>query len=133
MVTARNSNEAVVLDFIVALNCDDMDAVRALLAPEIRWTAMMKGVPAYDAESIFTGLLAYLRSIFASGDPQQAVRTVASGDDTVIVETRCTGVVPAKENRLYENDYCWVLELKDGKIKSIREYFDAETLRAFFG
>ena len=133
MVIARNSNEKVVLDFFAGLNNNDMDAVRAQLAPEIKWTPMVKGAPAYDSESIFTGLLAYLRSIFAPGDPQQAVQMMTSADDIVVVETHCSGAVPSKENSLYENDYCWVLEMKNGKIKTIREYLDVDVVRSFFG
>ena len=133
MITARNPNEQVVLDFFAGLNADDLDAVRSQLAPDIQWSPMVTGVPGYDIDSIFTGLLPYLRSIFAPGDPQQAVRTITPADDMVVAETRCTGAVPSKDNSLYENDYCWVIELEKGKIKKIREYLDIDKVRSFFG
>jgi ketosteroid isomerase-like protein len=132
MVTARNPNEQVVLDFFAGLNNGDLDVVRAQLAPDIKWRPMVTGVAGYDAETIFTDLLAYLRGIFAPGDPQQAVGLVVSTGDTVVVETRCTGAVPSKDNGVYENDYCWVLEMHDGKIRTIREYLDIDKIRAFF-
>lgn len=131
MITARNANEKVVLDFFAGLNGNDPDAVRAQLAPDVHWRPMVTGVAGYTIDTIFTELLPYLQSIFVDGDPQQTVKSVVSSDDVVVVETLASGAVPSKEDR-YENDYCWVLELKNGKIATIREYLDIDKIRAFF-
>lgn len=50
-----------------------------------------------------------------------AVNIVADGD-TVVVESR--GCVTTVRGDLYDNQYCLVFELKDGKITAQREYAD---------
>jgi ketosteroid isomerase-like protein len=132
MATARNSNEKIALEFFSGLSRGDADVVRAQISDDLVWTPMIKGAPTYDSESVFTQLLPYLRNLFAPGDPQYIVSTVTSAQDLVVVETRCTGRVKSSEDRVYENDYCWVLEVSGGKIRAIREYLDVDTVRAFF-
>ncbi|HEY1176051.1 MAG TPA: nuclear transport factor 2 family protein, partial [Phytomonospora sp.] len=50
-----------------------------------------------------------------------AVNIVADGD-TVVVESR--GCVTTVRGDLYDNQYCLVFTLKDGKITAQREYAD---------
>jgi ketosteroid isomerase-like protein len=50
-----------------------------------------------------------------------AVNIIADGD-TVVVESR--GCVTTVRGDLYNNQYCLVFELKDGKITAQREYAD---------
>lgn len=135
MIKATNTNEQVVLDLFSALNSNDMKLAREKFSNDIKWTPMYKGYAGegvYEGERIFTDFLASVRGIFGEGDPQHAVSTLFSSGDTVVAETHCTGSIPAKE-RNYDNDYCWIFQISDGKIHNIREYFDsATTIRTLF-
>jgi uncharacterized protein len=51
-----------------------------------------------------------------------AHRFTADGD-VVVVEAKGDNVTP--EGVRYDNDYCLVFRLEDGKIKEIREYCDS--------
>jgi ketosteroid isomerase-like protein len=51
-----------------------------------------------------------------------AHRFIADGD-IVVVEAKGDNVTP--EGVRYDNDYCLVFRLEDGKIKEIREYCDS--------
>jgi len=64
---------------------------------------------------------AYVRSRFR--DPGKTVpeRFIADGD-LVAVEARGDNVAVTGER--YDNDYCLVFELRDGKIVEMREYMD---------
>jgi len=55
---------------------------------------------------------------------------IADGDQ-VVVEGR--GEAPTKDGRAYNNTYCIVVTLRDGKISQIREYLDSELVTAIFG
>jgi len=49
-------------------------------------------------------------------------RSMVSDGETVIVEHRLSATLP--NGRSYVNDYCFIYELLNGKIKAIREYMD---------
>ena len=51
-----------------------------------------------------------------------AFRAVHADGDSVIVEERMRATLP--DGRPYENDYCFVFVVADGRIKQVREYMD---------
>jgi ketosteroid isomerase-like protein len=50
--------------------------------------------------------------------------TIIAEGDTVVVE--CRGKVTTKTGKRYDNTYCWVCRLADGKIASLTEYMDTQ-------
>jgi ketosteroid isomerase-like protein len=58
---------------------------------------------------------------FPAGSELQ-IRNVAEAGDTVFVELVATAVTG--KGRDYENRYCFVVDLLDGKVAAIREYMD---------
>ena len=55
-------------------------------------------------------------------DAGNEFRTVTAEGDVVVVEHRLSAVLP--NGRPYVNDYCFVYEVRDGKVLRIREYMD---------
>ena len=55
---------------------------------------------------------------------------IAEGDQ-VVVEGR--GEAPTKSGGSYNNTYCIVVTVRDGKISKIREHLDSELVSATFG
>ena len=49
-------------------------------------------------------------------------RRIFADGDFVIVE--CKGDVTTKTGKLYDNDYCFVIEMKGGKMIELTEYLD---------
>lgn len=68
-------------------------------------------------------LLTPLMAQFADQYVNVADAIIAEGD-TVVVE--CRGKVTTKTGKRYDNTYCWVLRMRDGKIASLTEYMDTE-------
>ena len=68
-------------------------------------------------------LLTPLMAQFADQYVNLADAIIADGD-TVVVE--CRGKVTTKTGKRYDNTYCWVLRMSDGKIASLTEYMDTE-------
>ena len=50
-------------------------------------------------------------------------RIVAEGDYVVI---ECRGKVTTKTGKPYNNTYCWVCRVADGKLTELTEYMDTE-------
>ena len=79
---------------------------------------------------VYTGKTAIRRDLliplfaqFADQYVNVADAIIAEGD-TVVVE--CRGKVTTKTGKRYDNTYCWVCRLADGKIASLTEYMDTQ-------
>jgi uncharacterized protein len=60
---------------------------------------------------------------FATQYTNTAQRFIAEGD-WVVVE--CRGNVTTRRGEPYNNQYCWVCRVEDGKLKEVIEYMDTE-------
>ena len=115
--------------FAAAGNPDPSARDRALftasLADDATWTVTGQ----YSWSRTFTGkqailndLHGHVRSLLVDRARTLARRFIADGDH-VVVEAKGDNVT--KTGMRYDNDYCLVFWLADGKIKEIREYCDS--------
>lgn len=74
-------------------------------------------------DAIRRDLLGPLTAQFADPYVNVADAIIAEGD-TVVVE--CRGKVTTKTGKRYDNTYCWVLRMRDGKIAALTEYMDTQ-------
>ncbi len=81
-----------------------------------KWSKTYRGKKAVRDE-----LLRPLFAQFADQYVNNASRFVAE-DDIVVVE--CRGKVMTKAGKPYNNSYCWVCRIADGKLKELTEYWD---------
>jgi uncharacterized protein len=96
------------------------------LADDVRWT--ISGTTAwsrtYDGiEAVLNELLRPLFAQFADQYTNTAQRLIAE-DDFVVVE--CRGRVTTKSGQPYNNTYCYVLRIEDGKVRELTEYLDTQ-------
>lgn len=80
-------------------------------------------------ESIFAFLEAVAKT-FPAGLRSETTAAHVAGD-TVVVEMTNRGTTAA--GRPYENQYCFVFEVKDAKIRAIREYVDTQKAAEVLG
>jgi uncharacterized protein len=127
MARADTESERLVADFFATLSTGDLERVRALLHPEASWKPMVKGVPGAGEhrgrDVIIDEFLGPVRGLFKEGDPKVHVDTLVSKGGMVMCETR--GVGELSDGRPYNNLYAWAIEVRDGKIFALREYFDS--------
>jgi ketosteroid isomerase-like protein len=117
----------------------DAERIAGLLHDDVVWTA-----PAGNATQVALGLgrpedagpprgandldreaiVAFMAYNFARffGGAGNEFRTVAAEGNVVVVEHRLSATLP--NGRPYVNDYCFVYEVRDGKVRRIREYMD---------
>jgi ketosteroid isomerase-like protein len=81
-------------------------------------------------EAIQNGLLGHLRSLLAARPRTVAFNFIAEGD-YVVVEARGDNVTTAGVR--YDNQYCIVWRIEDGRIKQIKEYCDSALVERVLG
>lgn len=130
MSTARNKE--VVHATFTALNAGDSDTFFGNLSDDIRWTII--GSTKYShtykgkadiVERLFTPLTAQLDGFITN----TVLNTVAEGD-FVVLQTQ--GKSQTRTGKAYNNTYCLVIELHDGKLCEIMEYLDTELVTSAF-
>jgi ketosteroid isomerase-like protein len=100
------------------------------LADDICWTIIgsTKWSGTYRGkQAVLNELLKPLFAQFADQYTNTAHRFIAE-DDYVVVE--CRGRVTTKSGAPYNNTYCWICRVADGKLQELTEYLDTELVTA---
>lgn len=126
-------NKQVVLDFYEASARGDMEACFALLADDVTWsnigTTRFSGT--YDGkQAIMENLVGPLFGQLKAGIASRLEHMIAEGD-TVVAQT--AGQAETLDGTPYNNTYCQVFRIRDGKIAAVREYMDTALIDAVFG
>jgi ketosteroid isomerase-like protein len=128
-----NQNKRVVLDFYEAGARGDMDACFAMLADDVVWTNIgstrFSGTYA-GKENLAENLLGPLFGQLKAGIASEVEQLVAEGD-TVVAQT--SGTAETLEGKPYNNTYCQVITVRDGRIAAVTEYMDTALIDAVFG
>lgn len=127
---SASANKKLMQDiFAAAANPDpavrDRSLFTASLADDAKW--IVTGQYSWSRtfvgkDAILNDLHGYVRSRLRDRTRTVAERFIADGD-IVVVEAKGDNVT--REGVRYDNDYCLVFRLEDGKIKEIREYCDS--------
>lgn len=96
------------------------------LHEDLRWT--VTGTNSWSGvyqgrKAVREQLLRPLFGNFATRFTNTAHRFIADGG-WVVVE--CQGRVTTRSGRPYDNRYCWVCRVTDGKLREVIEYMDTE-------
>ena len=90
-----------------------------------KWSGTYRG-----KQAVLSELLRPLFAQFADQYTNTAHRFIAE-DDFVVVE--CRGRVTTKSGAPYNNTYCWICRVADGKLQELTEYLDTELVKAALG
>ena len=96
------------------------------LANDARWTVIGSSPwsRTYEGKRAITDeLMGPLFRQFADRYKARAIRIIAE-DDVVVVEAR--GEVTTKSKKPYNQTYCYVFHLTDGKVRKLTEYLDTD-------
>jgi ketosteroid isomerase-like protein len=81
-------------------------------------------------DAILNGLMGHFRSFFTMRPRTVGHNFIADGD-YVVVEARGDNVT--KAGLRYDNQYCMVFRLEDGRIREIKEYCDSALVERVLG
>lgn len=107
--------------FIDHLACD----VRWVVTGQYSWSRTFDG-----RDAIVSGLMGHLRSLLAERPRTVAHNFIAEGD-YVVVEAKGDNVT--RTGARYDNDYCMVWRVENGRIREIREYCDSALVEKALG
>lgn len=117
----RETNKAAVIKFIEAMGRSDGSTAASCLAPDAFTLAKgfgkFAGVRRYDT---IVGTIDAFKKLVPTG-LQPDIKSVVAEGDRVVVEFE--GNATTCEGKPYNNQYCMVFTLADGKIKQVNEYF----------
>jgi uncharacterized protein len=101
------------------------DEVVMRVTGQYSWSRTFKG-----KASLMKDLYGYLRTVTVDAGKTVALRFIAD-DDHVAVEAR--GDMRSKAGVKYDNEYCLIFRLRDGKIVEMREYCDSVLTESVLG
>jgi ketosteroid isomerase-like protein len=101
------------------------DDVTMTVTGQYSWSQTFRGKPA-----LLGGLYGHLRTLLVEPRRTIPLRFIADGD-FVVVEAK--GDMVTKAGVRYDNDYCLIYRLADGKIVEIREYQDSTLCERVLG
>ena len=126
-------NKQLVIDFYAAGARGDMETCFALLADDVTWTNI--GTTKFSGtyagkQALVEQLLGPLFSQLKAGISSDIERLTAEGD---VVVAQTAGTAEMHDGTPYNNTYCQVIRIQDGKIAEVKEYFDTALVDAVFG
>jgi uncharacterized protein len=127
-----DTNKQLVIDAWREFATRDPDRVRAVFTPDAEWLAPARNATALalDGTHHLVGrdrIVQFLTSEFGTvfvSDVTIDFRGVYADGDTVIVEERMRATLANGSH--YDNDYCFIFEMDDGRIRRVREYMDTK-------
>lgn len=130
-MTPTERNRAIVTAAMDALATGDQRLFYDAFADDIVWRPMPVRGPWSHAvqgkEAARDQLFVPLRRQYADRYTNTATNILADGDFVVV---ECKGAVTLKSGKAYNNQYCFVIRMEDGRMKEVREYLDSALAEA---
>lgn len=128
-----DDNKQLVRDFYAAGARGDMDACFAMIADDIVWTNI--GTTRFSGafagkQKLLEELLGPLFGQLKAGISSTIENLIGEGD---LVVAQTAGTAETHDGVPYNNSYCQVLRIHDGRIVEVKEYFDTALTNSVFG
>ena len=126
-------NKKLVQSFYEAGNRGDFDACFDLISDDITWTNIgstsLSGTYR-GKEELMEKLLGPLFGQLKAGISSSIDNLLGEADYVVALTS---GTAETKDGRPYNNKYCQVIRIRNGKFAEVTEYFDTELTASIFG
>lgn len=126
MTSLTAQNERAVRAFLDGMIEGDLAAVEAAFDPKVRLVLprpTMSGTTIDGARNLAEFVVNLAREAYV--DPKTTYGAVIVDERHAMAEIRLTAKLRATGGD-YDQFYCWVFDLKDGRISEIREYIDTK-------
>jgi uncharacterized protein len=124
------TNEAVVREFVTAIEAGDTETLTAIIAPDATWT-LHGTLPVsghyVGRQAILTDFLTQGLGLYRPGTLRLELTRLVSDGDVVAIEWHAVGT--SAGGNAYDNDYAFFFTLTHSRITSIREYCDTLHVR----
>jgi hypothetical protein len=124
---STEATRALIDEFYAALRKGNKAKLLELLAPDAVWIPPAAApVPRTEGAQAIADALGgqVVRETFDLSKPfALEIRRIVADGDVAVVQQRLTATAKATGND-YDNQYCWVYEVRDGRIAVLEEYAD---------
>ena len=124
-----DEKKSLVLDTWHAIAAGEVRVAFANLTDDVRWKIPGNISPISGVKNGKSEILAFLHAVSKIFPPGMSSEIRAAYVDGDIVVLEMVNRSRTASGRPYENEYCFVFEIADGKIREIREYVDTERAR----
>jgi len=122
---SAEDNKKIVLGLFENLSSGNADAMLALMADNATWTVMGRpdrfALAGTKTKAQFAELFKGIGSVMPKGLRVTPKALTAEGD-RVAVEAESYG--EHANGKIYNNQYHFLVEVRDGKVQAVREYLD---------
>ncbi len=126
-MSSSNEPKQVLERYLDALVAGDIETIRDSFAEDATWTIKADlpiAGPWHGRDEIVDGFLtAVMSQRFTAGSHTFEFPTMIEQGNTIALEWHVSARTAANEP--YENDYCGIFVIRDGKISAVREYLDS--------
>jgi len=120
----NEQNREIMAGVMDALSRGDTKPFAEAMADDFTWrlTGSTAWSGVYAGKDDVRGRL--IKALFAqfSTTYTNTPRRILADGDHVVVE--CRGEVSTTKGKSYNNEYCWVVRMREGKMAELTEYFD---------
>lgn len=130
---SAEANKQLVRDAWDAISAGNIEGFFSRLADDVSWR--FSGTHRFAGT--FTGKDVLVAQLFEplgevlEGGIKVHIDTMTAEGDRVVMEAH--GEAVSKAGQPYNNTYCLVITVRDGKIANVHEYLDSELVKAVFG
>src|SRR5262249_50137753 len=119
-------NKKLIQDVFAAWARGDGAAFFNILADDVRWTVTGSSpvTRTYTTKLQFCEGASKSLNAKLAGPIQQTVRNVIAEGDNVVLQWE--GRATSKSGKPYNNSYCWVMRIENGKVREGTAYIDTE-------
>jgi ketosteroid isomerase-like protein len=126
MSSTIESNRALAIKFIERMKpCDGID--EALISDDFRWWAPGLG---YSDKTQMKALIAQLKPILPRMPDMTIVSSISEGDRVAL---EVSGKCELANGRRYDNEYHFLITVRDGRVHLVKEYTDTKLAHDTFG
>jgi uncharacterized protein len=117
----------VLTHYLDALVAGDVERIAQSFAVDATWS-LHGTLPLAGEKRGRAAIMAFLLgagSLYQPGTQEFSFGELIAEEDRAVLEWNVRGVAAAT-GRCYDNDYCGVFVIRDGRIVSVREYLDTQ-------
>lgn len=132
-IMSIETNKQIVRDAYAAISGGDVEGFMNRVADDVEWHF----IGTHRFAGTLRGKDAIMKQLFEPlGDALTAtialeVKQLIGEGDKVVAEMQ--GTSKSKDGKDYNNTYCIILTLREGRIREMREYLDTELVTQVFG
>lgn len=128
---SASDNKALVIEAIRHLGDRNLPALFALIHEEGSWSVPFRADRfAFGGFRDKPGVMELLTAFLGGFESFSfTIETATAEEDRVVIEARSEGVGPG--SAVYRNNYLLIFFVRDGKLHTVREYFDPFEVNAY--